>query len=77
MKFTKTSKRIFPAIDLSSYDFSDTQEYKAGPFYEDCVYDDNEMELFLESDHDMFFDPFESENEAEVVKIFSVFMSKY
>lgn len=73
VKFNKTSKRMFPAIDLSSYDCSDTQEYKAGPFYEDCFYDDNEMKISLSVDHDIIFDPtVESENEAEVVKIFGV-----
>jgi hypothetical protein len=75
IELNKIDQRLFPAIDLRIYNCSYTQEYKAGPFYEDCVYDDDEMKLSSLVDHGTSFNPLVGgEDEAEVAKYLLFFV---
>lgn len=53
----QVQERVIPAIDLHFYNCLYTHEYKAGPIYEDCLYDDDEMKLSSFVDHGVMFDP--------------------
>lgn len=57
IKLEQVQERVFPAIDLHFYNCLYTHEYKTGPIYEDCLYDDDEMKLSSFVDHGVMFDP--------------------
>lgn len=64
VKMEKVQDRVFPTLDLNFYNCLYTHECKIGPFYEDCLYDDDEMKLSSFVDHGVMFDPASQNEEA-------------
>lgn len=66
IQFAEVQDRTFPALDLTLYNCLNTSEFKAGPFYEDCLYDDDEMKLSSLLEHGVMFEPVKPVETSEV-----------
>lgn len=74
IELRKVGERLFPAIDIHPYNCSYTQDYKSGPFYEDCVYDDDEMKLSSLISRDISFNPSVTDQEEAGVAKYLIFL---
>lgn len=66
IKIARVHDRVLPVLDLEYLRDANPHEFKAGPIYEDCSYDDDEMRLSSFVDHGVIFDPVFQQDEEGV-----------